>query len=557
MFDRHFAVWPKGMPKHLVLPETSLYTNLDVSAQRYPDQPAIIYYDSVLSYRQLREQVDALAGALQAWGVEKGDRVLLYMQNAPQFVIAYYAILRANAIVVPINPMNRGAELAHYVRDTQAGVCLCGQEVLERIAPLVGSERLARVVVAAYSDYLPGKTDLALPADVAEPAMPVSGPGLVTWAAALSMGHRPGALLVGPDDLAVFPYSSGTTGAPKGCMHSHRTVMATVVQGALWGGSSRESVTLATLPCFHVAGMQASMNTPIYVGAAMVLTTRWDRHTAARLIERYRVRRWTCIATMVIDLLAFPELDRYDLSSLDNVGGGGAAVPAAVSDKLFERVGLRYMEAYGISETMAGLHINPHGRPKPQCLGIPIFDVDSRIIDPDSGVELGVGEVGEIITHAPQVFLGYWNRPTDTAEAFITLEGKRFFRSGDLGYYDDEGYFFIVDRVKRMINAAGFKVWPAEVESLMYSHPAIQESCVISSPHERRGETVKACVVLADSHKGMISEQDIIKWCKERMAAYKVPHLIEFRDALPRSPVGKVQWRAMQEQEWRGRTRPR
>jgi fatty-acyl-CoA synthase len=281
-----------------------------------------------------------------------------------------------------------------------------------------------------------------------------------------------------------------------------------------------------------------------------VLMTRWDRRTAAKLIERYRVTSWTNIVTMTIDLLSDPDVESFDLSSLENIGGGGAAMPEAVSDKLFKLTGLRYIEGYGLSETIAATHINPSEKPKKQCLGIPVFDVDSRVIDVDTGKEMGVGEVGEIISRGPQIFQGYWNRPLETQKAFIEIDGERFFRTGDMGYYDEEGYFFIVDRVKRMINASGFKVWPAEVESLMYRHPAIQESCVISAPHERRGETVKACVVLAADHKGKVSEDEIIAWCKEQMAAYKVPQIVEFRDELPRSPTGKVMWRAMQEEEW-------
>jgi len=551
MFDRHFAVWPEGLPHQLKLPETSLYSNLDISALRYPDQDAIVYYDARITYRELKRQVDALAGELQHLGVEKGDRVMLFMQNAPQFIIGYYAILRANAIVVPINPMNRSAELEHYLQDTQASVCLCSQEVFSHIEPLIGHERLRHVIVTAYSEYIDPKTDLDLPAEVAAPAQPLDSAGAIAWNDALNGGHQPGELLVGPDDLSVFPYSSGTTGAPKGCMHTHRSVMATCVHGAVWRpGGGREGVTLSTLPYFHVTGMQAAMNGPIYMGSCIILMTRWDRRTAAKLIERYKVTSWTNIVTMAIDLLSDPDVETFDLSSLQNIGGGGAAMPEAVSDKLFQLTGLRYIEGYGLSETIAATHINPAEHPKKQCLGIPVFDVDSRVIDVDSGKEMGIGEVGEIISRGPQVFQGYWNRPLETQKAFIEIDGERFFRTGDMGYYDEEGYFFIVDRVKRMINASGFKVWPAEVESLMYRHPAIQESCVISAPHERRGETVKACVVLVADQKGKVSEDDIVAWCKDQMAAYKVPQLVEFRDELPRSPTGKVMWRAMQEEEW-------
>ncbi|WP_421706250.1 long-chain fatty acid--CoA ligase [Alloalcanivorax xenomutans] len=551
MFDRHFAVWPENLPHHLTIPETSLCTNLDVSALRYPEKPAIIYYDHTITYRELKRQVDALAGYLQTLGVDKGDRVLLYMQNAPQFIIGYYAILRANAIVVPINPMNRTAELEHYLEDTQATVTLAAQEVFANIAPLIGTRQLRQVIVASYSDYIDPQTDLDLPAEVRAPAQPLQTEGAIAWRDAIDAGKTPGELLVGPDDLAVFPYSSGTTGAPKGCMHTHRSVMATCVHGVAWrSGGGSEGIILSTLPYFHVTGMQGAMNAPIYTGACIVLMTRWDRRTAATLIQRYQVTSWTNIVTMAIDLLSDPEVESFDLSSLQNIGGGGAAMPEAVSDKLFKLTGLRYIEGYGLSETIAATHINPAEKPKKQCLGIPVFDVDSRVIDQDTGKELGVGEVGEIISHGPQIFQGYWNRPEETEKAFIELDGKRFFRTGDMGYYDEEGYFFIVDRVKRMINASGFKVWPAEVESLMYRHPAIQECCIISAPHERRGETVKACVVLSAKDKDNVSEDDIITWCKNEMAAYKVPQIVEFRDELPRSPTGKVMWRALQEQEW-------
>ncbi|GAB3671009.1 long-chain fatty acid--CoA ligase [Salinisphaera aquimarina] len=550
MFDRHHGVWPANLPLHLVLPQTSLYSNLAISALRYPDRAAMIYYDSPISYRRLDAEVQALAGYLQHRGVAKGDRVLLFMQNAPQFVIAYYAILRANAVVVPVNPMNRSVELEHYAEDTGATICICGQERFEAVTPLLESGRLEHAVVASYGDYVTEDTDLDLPAEVQAAAQPIDCGDAIHWSQALHAGHAPGELEVGPDDLAVLPYSSGTTGAPKGCMHTHATVMATAVQSVYWSHSTSEGKSLATLPYFHVTGMQNGMNAPIFIGSTVVLMTRWERRTAAKLIERYRITRWTNIVTMAIDMLADPEIESFDLSSLQNIGGGGAAMPEAVSEKLFKLTGLHYVEGYGLSETIAGTHINPFDAPKPQCLGIPVFDVDSRIVDTDTLAELGPNEVGEIITRGPQVFSGYWRRPEATKAAFMALDGERFFRTGDIGYYDDEGYFFLVDRVKRMINASGYKVWPAEVESLMYRHPDIREACVISTPHERRGEGVKACVVLVDGAAGRVSGEDIRDWCKDNMAAYKVPQVVEICDSLPRSPTGKIMWRALQEQEW-------
>ncbi|MBW7471975.1 long-chain fatty acid--CoA ligase [Marinobacter sp. F4218] len=551
MFTRHYKVWPHELPKTMTLPKTSVFTNLEISAQRFPDHTAIIFYDAPITYRRLLDEVEAMAGYLQAQGVKKGDRVLLYMQNSPQYVISYYAILRADAVVIPVNPMNRAAELEHYIADTGASVCLAGQELAGFISPLLSETDLEQVVVASYSAYIKPDTDLDLPAEVAAPVWSKDLPGMVSWETAMAAHHTPAPHTATPDDLAVIPYSSGTTGAPKGCMHTHRSVMATAVHRVFWNLSTPDSVQLATLPFFHVTGMTGSMNGPIYSGSTSVIMTRWERTTAARLIERYSVTGWTNIVTMAVDFLSNPDIGKYDLSSLNMIGGGGAAMPVAVAEKLKAMTGLDYIEGYGLSETMAATHINPNANPKPQCLGIPVFDVDSRIIDVETLEEKAPGETGEIVSCGPQVTIGYWNRPAETEAAFVEIDGKRFFRTGDLGYYDEDGYFFMVDRVKRMINASGFKVWPSEVEGLMYRHPAIHEVCIISSPDPKRGETVKACIVLTPEADGKTTVEDITGWCKEQMAAYKVPTLVEFVETLPKSPTGKLMWRALQEEEWK------
>jgi fatty-acyl-CoA synthase len=542
---RHLAHWPSGVPHHLELPARSIFDNLAQAAARFPDRPALIFHGAVLSYAALLKQVEALAGALQAHGVKRGDRVLLYMQNSPQFVIAYYAILRADAVVIPVNPMNRHAELEHLAHDTGARVALAGAELLAHVAPLVEAGALDHVIAAAYADMADPARDIPLPGPLdAMSGRDVAGPGVIGWNDAIGAGCRPGAHRAGTDDLAVIPYSSGTTGQPKGCMHSHRTVMVTALGSVVWNPVDEADVHLATLPLFHVTGMQASMNGPLMAGGAMVLMTRWDRATAAALIERHRVTRWRSISTMAIDLVNDPDFSRYDLSSLQAVGGGGAAMPEAIATRLHAMTGLHYVEGYGLSETMAATHINPVTEPRRQCLGIPVFDVDSRVISTEDGHELGPGEVGEIITHAPQVFLGYWNLPDETAKAFVEIEGKAFFRTGDLGYYDEDGYFYMVDRVKRMINAAGFKVWPAEVEALMHHNPDIAEVCVIGAQDPRRGETVKAYVVPA---RDTLTEAAIIDWCRSEMAAYKCPRAVALVDSLPKSGAGKVLWRQLAE----------
>jgi fatty-acyl-CoA synthase len=325
--------------------------------------------------------------------------------------------------------------------------------------------------------------------------------------------------------------------------------MSTLVGGVHWFNRTQDAVFLSVLPYFHVTGMAGSMNGPMYVGGTIVILPRWDRDAAAELMQRYRVTVWQVISTMMIDFLSNPKLTQYDLSSLQGIRGGGAAMPEAICAKLKELTGLDYVEGYGMSETLAATHINPPHRPKKQCLGIPVFDVDARVVDPETMRELGVGETGEIIVHAPQVMRGYWNNEQATKDTFVEIDGKRFLRTGDLAQVDEDGYFFMVDRLKRMINAAGFKVWPAEVEALMYHHPAIHEACVIGVRDARRGETVKALVVLKPEYKGRLSEQEIITWSHDHMAAYKSPRIVEFVESLPKSGSGKVQWRELQEQE--------
>jgi fatty-acyl-CoA synthase len=538
MFTRHYPHWPPGQPKSLELPRTTVYGNLAAAAKRDPGSLAIDYYGRRISYGELLREVDALAGFLQQrCGVKKGDRVLLYAQNCAQYVIAYYAIVRADAVVVPVNPMNRTEELRHYVADSGARVAIAGQDVAPQLRPVGGLER---VLVAVYSDYLDPATDLPVPDFVRAPAQDRS------WREALAAGLEPGPHLAGPEDLCVMPYTSGTTGKPKGCMHTHASVQATTVGYMQWRGVSGRIAVLSALPMFHVTGMQAGMNAPLYSGAAVVILSRWDRHCAGLQIARARVTNWSAITTMLVDFLSNPRLADYDLSSLEVLGGGGAAMPEALAKKLEEVIGLPYVEGYGLSETMAPSHINPPQRPKRQCGGIPIYGTDARIIDVETKRELAVNEVGEIIVHGPQVFRGYWNQPQATAEAFIDHDGKRFFRTGDLGYFDEDGYFFITDRLKRMINCSGFKVWPAEVEAMLYAHPAIQEACVIGSRDAYRGETVKAVIVLKDKNT---TAKEIIDWAREKMATFKVPRVVEFVDALPKTATGKILWRELQEKE--------
>ncbi len=548
MQKRHYKVWPRGRPYDLPPMKTTVFENLVLSAGRYPDHPAIIYYDAAYTYSELLKEVLSLAGYLRTHaGVEKNSRVMLYMQNSPQFIMSYYAILACDAVVVPVNPMCKTGELDHVARDTEAVAVITGQELVAYTLPILTGTNVGKVIHACYGDYGPAQTDLDLPGELTPKRAAFARAEVVSWWDIIQLNLPSPERTNGADDWCVIPYSSGTTGQPKGCLHSNKTVNSVINGYANWSPLPPNAAILATLPLFHVTGMQNSMNTPIFTGATIVLMTRWNKDVAAKLIERYRVAQWRAITTMIIDFISNPGVEKYDLSNLVSVGGGGAQLPYAVAETLGELTGLKVTEGYGLTETIAPSHLNPPDAPKLQCLGIPIFGVDSRTIDPESLKELGPNETGEIITHGPQVFLGYWGNEQATKDAFLEIDGKQFFRTGDLGYFDEDGYFFYADRLKRMINASGYKVWPAEVEAMMHRHPDIQEACVIATHDSRKGEAVKAMVVPKNGASPDAAE--IENWCRGQMAAYKVPRVYEFVDALPRSGAGKVEWRKLQEAE--------
>jgi fatty-acyl-CoA synthase len=557
----HHAFWPKRLPHQLTAPQTSLWMNLQISALRFPGKEALVFMGQTWTYAQFMHQAESIASALRKMGVQKGDRVVLDMQNCPQLVITHFAILRLDAVVVPVNPMNRMEELKHYILDPDTKVAVTTADLAPELAAasnaLESGQRLQHLLVTQFTDAFDPKA--MGPDDLPNAwrdwlstlhALPVLDGGQVhAWREALQTPIALGPVTATPDDLAVLPYTSGTTGLPKGCMHTHGTIMHNAMASGIWAAGTPENKTLCVVPMFHITGMVSVMHSSIYIGATLVLMPRWDRDLAGRLISQWKITHWTNIPTMVIDLLGSPNMAQFDLSSLVNIGGGGAAMPEAVAQRLLDQFGLKYIEGYGLTETAAPSHTNPPDAPKKQCLGIPFMSVDARVVDPETLKELPQGESGEIVISGPQVFKGYWKRPDATASAFFERDGKSFFRSGDMGRIDEEGYFFMTDRLKRMINASGFKVWPAEVEALMFKHPAIQEACIISTKDTYRGESVKAVVVLRSTHKGQVSEQDIINWCRETMAVYKVPRVVEFIDALPKSGSGKVMWRALQEAE--------
>jgi len=543
----HHKVWPKGVP-HDIAPVThTLDDNLRKVALRLPDKPAVVFYGAVTTYAQLNDEVRRIAGYLQSvCGVTKGDRVGLYMQNAPQFVTGYYGIIRAGGVVVPINAMNLADETDHIVRDAGIRTVLTAQDRVPYLTDLLENGALEHVISAHYADALPATPPPGLPDVIAAPAARAPK-GVTTWADMMQADCAYEQVSLSAADLCVMPYTSGSTGRGKGCMHNHQTTLHAAACMFEWFGIGEDDVYLSAAPMFHVVGMQAGMNVPIANGATSVILPRWDRDVAADLIRDFGVTAWPTVPTAVIDFLNRPNLKQGDLETMRVIWGGGIAMPKAVARKLHDLTGLSFLEGYGMTETIAPATANPPHLPKAQCGGVPSLNTDIVIVDPETLDVLPTGEVGEILISGPQVMLGYWNNPEADAESFVTIDGMRFLRSGDLGRMDEDGYIFIVDRLKRMINASGYKVWPTEVESHLYHHPAIAEACVIGATDPYRGETVKAIAVLKPGHS--LDARALAKWAHEHMAAYKVPRLLDVVQELPKSGSGKVLWRQLQEQE--------
>lgn len=550
MYKKNLNAWPPGYPEDKPLATQTVFENLQHSFDECADKSALVFYDTKISYRELYDTVAQVAGWLvNCAGVAKGDRVAIIAQNSPQSVIAYYATLRAGAVVVPLNPMYVVEEVAYLLDDSNAKVIFSASDLSQAVAPAV-KDRDVKVVGIAYNDYIREKTDLNVPAFILESliAEELSGlPNYTAWSDVLAANESAAVVNTAMDDLIVLPYTSGSTGMPKGCMHTNTSVQHGCVGVYDWHGIGRYDISLAIAPFFHVVGMQAGMNVAISRGATLVIQPRWDREVAAQTIQRYGVTVWPAVPTMVIDMMNMPNFDQFDISTLRSVFGGGSAMPESVAIKLKEICGVTFNEGYGMTETICPTTANPPQAPRTNCVGLSVFNTHIRVVDPDTLQEVAEGENGEILISGPQVMQGYWRQPDANAESFVEMDGMRYLRSGDLGYIDKDGYVYIVDRIKRMINASGFKVWPTQVEAVMHRHPAVAEVCIIGTKDPKRGETVKALIVPKSDVTANAEEIEL--WSREHLATYKVPRIIEFVESLPKSGSGKVLWRELQEQE--------
>jgi acyl-CoA synthetase (AMP-forming)/AMP-acid ligase II len=537
--------WPDSVDERAIrFPDETLPEILARQALRVPAKNAIVFYGREVTFAELDQSVGRLAGWLRGRGIQPGDRVAILLENCPQFAIAYYAALRASAVVVCLNPMHKAAELAHEFEDSGARALVTSGEGYAAVEPIRARTGLVAIAVTAYRDFLPEEPALPPPPSFLAPAKAFPG----TDALLDILRDAPALAVSAPraqSDTALLQYTSGTTGAPKAAEITHANLIANCELQRIYIGARDDDVVLGVLPWFHITGMECQMNMMVYMGATLVALGRFDLENVLRAIQVYRIAMTTLIATVNVAIVNFPRTREFDLSSLRACFSGGAPVPAEIARRWEAITGHKLLEGYGLSETTAPTHINPPHRPRYGTVGVPLPLTDARIVSlEDGGTELPIGQSGEIAVRGPQVMKGYWQRPDATAAAF--RDG--FFLTGDIGRVDAEGYFTIEERKKDMLKVSGFSVFPAEVEALMYRHRAVAEVAVVGVPDTYRGEDPIAFVVLKPDAKGKTSEQQLCDWCRAEMAVYKAPRRIAFVDALPRTASGKVLKRVLRDE---------
>ena len=557
--------YDEGVPPTVDIPDQPLDRFLADSARKHPDQAAMIFgarvgsrlLDAPIRYGQLDALVDRFGAALQGMGVGPGDRVAIMLPNCPQFVIAAYATWRIGAVVVCCNPLYVEREVEHLLKDSGSKVMVVMSSLVERVQAVRANTALERLIVTNIKEYFPTllRWLFTLTKEKKEGhRVDISGDAQAVWFQDVLAGakERPTALYVDPDGVATLIYTGGTTGGPKGAQLTHRNLVSNAVTLNIWAQSRPAGeVLISVMPFFHSYGLTVGINTPMANGLTTVLIPNpRDLPHSLLAIQKHKATFFPAIPTIFTALNNLPELNQYDLTSLRFAPSGAAPLPPEVQQRFEEITGCRMVEAYGLTETSPTATMDPVGKPRAHSIGIPICNTDVRIVGPEGGVsELPVGEVGEIAIKGPQVMKGYWNLPEETAHAL--REGPDgtpdWFFSGDMGFMDEDGYFHIADRKKDMIIAGGYNIYPTEVEAVLFEHPAILEAAVIGVPHETRGETVKAFVVLQEGQNA--TPEEIMDFCRERMAAYKIPRHVDYRDELPKSIIGKVLRRELREPE--------
>jgi long-chain acyl-CoA synthetase len=557
------AFYDEGVPPSIDYPPVPLDRLLAESAAKHPDHTAIIFggpvgsrvMDKALSYRQLDAAVNRFAAAVQALGVKKGDRVAFYLPNCPQLVIAYYGTLRAGGIASPSNFLYSADEMEHQLNDAGAEIVVTLSRFYPTLHSIRARTRVRHIVVTNIKEYFPPLLRLlfTLVKEKKEGHRVELASDQDLWFQALLDGASPvpQPVEVKPEDTACLLYTGGTTGVPKGAELTHRNLVSNAVAGGCWSHSREaQEINIGALPFFHSYGMTAAMNIPIATaGTLALIPDPRDVMHVMGAISKHRATFYPAVPTSYVRINHHPQVQDFDLSSIRVCLSGAAPLPLEVQEQFQALTGSALVEAYGLTETSPATHVNPLERNKIGTIGVPLPDTDARIVDIEMGEEeKPQGEIGELIISGPQVMKGYWEQPTETANVLREhpdLGPGPWLHTGDIARMDEEGYFQIVDRKKEMIICGGYNVYPRDVEEVLYGHPAILEAGVVGIPDEYRGESVKAFVVLKE---GMTAtEKEILAYCREHLAKYKVPSAVEFRAELPKSALGKVLRRKLTE----------
>lgn len=535
------ARYEPGQPADLTVGHADALAMLEAAVAAHPDGPLVHYFDRTLTVVEVDRLTDALAAGLAANGFAAGDRVAVYLQNVPQFLLAMLATWKAGGVMVPVNPMNKARELEYLLADSEATVLVTLESLWSEVAAEVvrsGSTEVRTVITTSELDLL---GDAPVPRLLAGSvkARPDGTLDLLELVAAHD-GERPARPTLSPEDPAFLTYTSGTTGPPKGACNTHANVVFNAEAYRQWMHLTTQDVVLGVAPLFHITGLIAGLAVSLLVPAPIVLGYRFDAPTVLDLIERWRPTFTVGAITVFIALMNDPSAPGRDLASLTKVYSGGAPIAPPVVERFEREFGAYIHNIYGLTETTSPSHAVPFGARAPVdptsgalSVGVPIYDTVVRVVG-DKGEDLPPGEVGELVTSGPQVVPGYWRKPEETANA---LPGGAL-RTGDVGFMDADGWFYVVDRKKDQINAAGYKVWPREVEDVLYEHPAVREAAVIGVPDPYRGETVKAFVSLRP--EAAATADELVAFCRERLAAYKYPRLVEIVDELPKTVTGKI-----------------
>jgi long-chain acyl-CoA synthetase len=534
--------WPEGVSKSIPYPEMSLGQMLQTASKRHPQNPALHYSDRGISYSELNAITTKFGRALEDRDICRADRVALYLPNSPEFVVAYFGALRIGATVVAISPLYKERELLRILIDSEAKIIITWDQLLPTVNSARARSKLKHVITATGH-----KSALQL----SKSTQAIGGQEDTTMNAVLGQtdGKSELAEIQPKNDLALLQYTGGTTGTPKGTMLTHYNLVSNAIQFSTWLAMTPQDIHLAALPLFHIYGMTTALNAPTYTSGSIVLISDpRDISKILQTIDQLKPTIFCGVPTMYLAMLNHSDLCRYNLQSIRVCVSGASPLPLQIQQRFEKLTGGRLVEGYGLTEMSPVTHINPLDSPEknhPGSIGIPISDTDAKIVDVESGtIALPPGIAGELVTRGPQAMRGYWRNNDETA---MTLRGGWIY-SGDIAVMDSEGYFRIVDRKKDMINVSGLKVWPREVEEILYENQAVMEAAAVAVPDPETGEAVKVFVVLKQAYIGKVSSSEIIEFCKQRIAAYKAPKIVAFRKALPKSSIGKILRRELREQ---------